>query len=676
MAVELSKVSLWLDCFTLGAPLSFLDHHVKCGNSLIGVTVSDVQAAYQESARADEEAFPLLSGVLGNSLAQLEAITRGIRKVCDLSDLTVAQVKESRQTFRSVWDSAAPIRRILDLYTSQWFGNPRQKTRANKSSIIRNPVMEFLNGRDAESYRQNGISVGLTDLGKGIASRAEFDSQKERFFHWELEFPDVFLESGKRKEGAGFDAVIGNPPYLRIQGLQNHYAGQLDYLTGHFRSAIKRYDLYLLFLERGYSLLGDGGRLGYICPHKFVNSDFGSGLRAFLLSNCALHTLISFGNNLIFQEASAYTCILILENRIKEKFKYYEFPNESVPQVLDELSSLKDSHFAEYKHENLTSGPWILTSSSSDNPMDTMQQRGTRLGDFFQEIFQGVVTGIDEIYMLKKLSDSGDETVEVFSERVKGVIALEEDILKPMLRGEDVHRYAEPDGRFYCIYPYQSVGGKTKILEEPELKKNYPLAYQYLNRYRAELIELRKRFKTNPKYWYSCHRGRSIELFDTRRIITPEISLGCNMTLAPPGLYHNTKVYSLLPPNDRQEDIHYWLGVLNSKVLWWFLSNSGYVLRGGYYCFKTNYLKPFPIKTINFLEIGERNLHDHVVKLVISVLALTKHLQRPGGDNASLSFQKEIEETEQAIDAAVYELYGFNEREVALISKSLMEDRN
>ncbi len=206
----------------------------------------------------------------------------------------------------------------------------------------------------------------------------------------------------------------------------------------------------------------------------------------------------------------------------------------SVPQVLDELSSLKDSDFAEYKHENLTSGPWILTSSSADNPMDTMQQCGTRLGDFFQEIFQGVVTGIDEIYMLKKLSDSRDETVEVFSERVKGGIALEKDILKPMLRGEDVHRYAEPDGRFYCIYPYKRVSGKTKILEEPELKKNYPLAYQYLNRYRAELIELRKRFKTNPNYWYSCHRGRSIELFDTRRIITPEISLGCNMTLAPP----------------------------------------------------------------------------------------------------------------------------------------------
>ncbi len=99
------------------------------------------------------------------------------------------------------------------------------------------------------------------------------------------------------------------------------------------------------------------------------------------------------------------------------------------------------------------------------------------------------------------------------------------------------------------------------------------------------------------------------------------------------------------------------------------------MLRGGYYCFKTNYLKPFPVKTINFLEIRERNLHDHVVMLVTSMLALTKHLQGAGDANASLSFQKEIEETEQAIDAAVYELYGFNQREVALISESLMEDR-
>jgi predicted type IV restriction endonuclease len=94
-------------------------------------------------------------------------------------------------------------------------------------------------------------------------------------FDWKSAFPKVF--SG---DDPGFDTVIGNPPYLRIQGLQEYYGPQIGYFLRHYQSAVKRFDLYLLFAERGFDLLAKNGRLGFICPHKFVNSDFGSGLTA------------------------------------------------------------------------------------------------------------------------------------------------------------------------------------------------------------------------------------------------------------------------------------------------------------------------------------------------------------------------------------------------------------
>src|SRR3972149_1554323 len=126
-------------------------------------------------------------------------------------------------------------------------------------------------------------------------------------------------------------------------------------------------------------------------------------------------------------------------------------------------------------------------------------------------------------------------------------ITLERGIVKPFLRGEDIKRYQVPNHSYYCIYPYELINGKTVILEEIDLQERFPLGFFYLSRFRTELAEIRKKQKTNPKYWYSCHRSRNMQIFENEKIITPEISLGCNMTLAGAGIYHNTKVYSLVP---------------------------------------------------------------------------------------------------------------------------------
>ncbi len=137
-------------------------------------------------------------------------------------------------------------------------------------------------------------------------------------FDWEKQFSEII-------ENGGFDALIGNPPYLRIQGLQEHYGDLINYYIDHFASAVKRFDLYLLFIEKGFTLLKKEGFLGYICPHKFINSDFGSGLRRFLVENAAIKMFVSFGSNLIFKTASTYTGIILLSKSENSKLLYYVF---------------------------------------------------------------------------------------------------------------------------------------------------------------------------------------------------------------------------------------------------------------------------------------------------------------------------------------------------------------
>jgi hypothetical protein len=116
----------------------------------------------------------------------------------------------------------------------------------------------------------------------------------------------------------------------------------------------------------------------------------------------------------------------------------------------------------------------------------------------------------------------------------------------------------------------------------------------------------------------------------------------------------------------RSENINYWLGILNSKILWWFLKNTGYVLRGGYFVFKTNYLKPFPIKTINF-NSEEKNNHNKIVEKVESIIKSHKYLLSAKTPQEKTALQRQIDATDKQIDQFVYQLYGLTEKEIKIV---------
>jgi adenine-specific DNA-methyltransferase len=364
-------------------------------------------------------------------------------------------------------------------------------------------------------------------------------------FDWDAEFPEIM-------KAGGCDAVIGNPPYLRVQGLQEHYTNQIDYFARNYQSAIKRFDLYLLFIERAYNLLGANGKVGFICPHKFLHSDFGSGLRQFLLTNKALETFVSFGTNRVFRKASTYTGILILSKGNNSLFDFASIAASTESEFAERLDTISTSDFTEYRTEDLTAKPWSLTSSRNQSLLDKLRRQPATVESVFDAVFQGVVTGIDDLYFVTKIRDRQDIS-EIRIPRDERKIQIENPILKPVLKGDDVSRYAEPRAEISCIYPYKLVDGKTVILEESELAAQFPLAYRYLSEFKSELRTARVKYKTNPRYWYSLHRGRSIAAFGRERIITQEISLGCNMTIDSNGLYHNTQVYSFLPSASRPE---------------------------------------------------------------------------------------------------------------------------
>ncbi len=311
MAVELAKVSLWLDCFTLGAPLSFLDHHIKCGNSLIGVTVDEVREAVEGG-----------QGVLwGSQFTRLKLAAESMREVGDLSDLTSDQVRQSRKKFMEAYDLLAPYKRIMDVYTSQWFGNKPVKSKKGKRGTIQNPSIDFLKSDEAAKFVELNRRVELSAVTKDLVGTAVLASIQRGFFHWELEFPEVFFEKGMRKQGDGFDAVIGNPPYdvLAEKELGYDVSRDLKFFRAQniYAPAVRgKSNLYKFFVCRGMKLMSSAGSFSFIVPMALLGDDQAAGVRRALLEQTGLVSIDAFPQkddprNRVFPEAKLSTAIFV-----------------------------------------------------------------------------------------------------------------------------------------------------------------------------------------------------------------------------------------------------------------------------------------------------------------------------------------------------------------------------
>ena len=256
-------------------------------------------------------------------------------------------------------------------------------------------------------------------------------------FNWKNEFPQVFTKGG-------FDVVIGNPPYVRKQGLVEHYPKMCVYYESKFVSATANYDIYALFMEESYKLINNEGIVSFILPHKFLVSDFGEGIRAFFKENTAVENLVHFGSEKVF-EAATYTCIIDLTKTKKEKVKFKKInpANLSESFVWDTMS-----------YSNLSSTNWDLLSESVFKVVEKLNEQPYKVEDVFDRIFQGIASGGDKFFTLELLEDKG-KTGLFYSEMMSCEVEIEFNILKPIIGGRDVFKYEKPIIKKFIIFPYK-----------------------------------------------------------------------------------------------------------------------------------------------------------------------------------------------------------------------------
>jgi len=306
MAVELAKVSLWLDCFTLGAPLSFLDHHLKCGNSLIGTTVQEVEA---ELATKEEQTFQMFGGPF-QGLLSATALVEELRR---LPDATIEQAERSHALYDQFEQAMAPYKAALDIWVSRYFGNKYAQE-----------YLTLVGQNYVEEIRSGG--KGLSPQYREVITTAREISKEKRFFHWDLEFPEAFIDlernTWKPKDKQGFDAVFGNPPYLGIR-TGSHDPAFVSYAQEVFTTTRGNWDIFELFFERFLKYQARHTTIGMIVPSRIsTNKDF-VALRKLLLEKGGPAAILDCGK--AFEDPSVVASVLI------------HIPNQSNDNVVNGL---------------------------------------------------------------------------------------------------------------------------------------------------------------------------------------------------------------------------------------------------------------------------------------------------------------------------------------------------
>ncbi len=291
-AVQLARLSLWLTTLAAERPLTFLDHHLRVGDSLAGTWIAMLASA--PSRRRQADALPLFAD-LPVADALRSALPVRFSLALDPNN-TVAQVRAKERALVSLTAPGSPLERwtrVADLWCAAWFASP--PLAASTFATLADAVLTGQCTLPANTVRD-------------LLARSAAAAASRRLFHWELEFPEVFFdESGHRRPDAGFDAVIGNPPWdvVRADGAGDRERQRADASAMlRFARDSGTYDAggdghanrYQLFVDRAVALTRPGGRLGLVLPSGIVADHGSAAVRRLLLTRCAVDRIVGFDN--------------------------------------------------------------------------------------------------------------------------------------------------------------------------------------------------------------------------------------------------------------------------------------------------------------------------------------------------------------------------------------------
>jgi len=456
------------------------------------------------------------------------------------------------------------------------------------------------------------------------------ENERERInaFDWKAAFPDVFSHGG-------FDCVVGNPPYIKLQHFRRAQADVAEFLSTANRpdgtpiyesTRSGNFDMYLPFIEKGIELLKPGGRMGYIAPNVWMVNKYGQALRNKVKRTRALDRWLDFKSFQVFDEAITYTALQFFRGSDCEGVRCAFAPDGST-------TGIEWAEAETVPYDSLPVGSsWALLPENEKRLLERLLSNHPHLASFAHEGavgFRGIESGADEFYHFDRISNGVYTGCKKGSRKdLRGVtVHLEDEVLRPLVSSEDANRYVEPKTVRHTIFPYDVAAETASLISESELSGRFPHAWSWLVENEGDLRARDNRAMNTPTGWWRYTRPMNLEKQGQQKLGIPQTVQRLHAFFDEQGEYcfNNVRVGGILI---RETNVGWFLlGVINSPVPDWVFRRIARPKEGGYFEANKQFIAPLPIPDAKPEErnrVGElakelQNLHTRRRDLVKSL---------------------------------------------------------
>lgn len=475
---------------------------------------------------------------------------------------------------------------------------------------------------------------------------------KLKMFDWNTEFDN-------RK----FDAIIGNPPYIRVQNMVHYSREEYDFYKSthspYVTAQTDTLDKYYLFIEKGLVLLNEGGMLGYIVPHKFMNIKSGAKLRELLCENSNVKKILHFGTHQVFKNRSTYTCILVLSKQGHNEFQI------GFVQDWNQFLFNHNTECLTYPAAYISGQPWSFLPQNIVAHLEGISHSCVPLSSLV-DIFVGVQTSADQIYIIH--ADHEDENF-IYSHDNKGrEFQIEKGILRKSIYDTQLVSYEKIKANSYIIFPYKSVNGRPALYSLAEMTADFPYALAYLNGFR-EKLDQRNMNGRNAENWFAFGRSQSIKRFlSGEHLVWPVLSTSSNYVYDDDMVVFtgggNGPFYGIEKKATSQESIFYIQAILNHWLMELLVKSRASTFRGDYYSHGKQFIATLPIYKIDFENPIEVAKHQQIVEMVQNIMQLKEQLASAPNVAHRTVLKHSIAAINTDLNSAIDELYQVESQEV------------
>ena len=479
-------------------------------------------------------------------------------------------------------------------------------------------------------------------------------------FDWKNEFKAIF-------RSGGFDAAIGNPPYVK---LQTSLGTESKYLSKNYAAATGNYDIYCLFVELAFKFLSPQGQMGQIVPHRFLKTDYGTGLRDLLLETASIQEITDFDGFMVFPGASINTCILLAEHKNHDCFQYRRVRKHALtlPEIQDllDLSPSPAMEHGRVDFGSLNSGrSWVFIRQEEQSLWQKLQAIPHRLADLTSEIFQGLKTGADSVFIGNGKNTTTKEIAEFQSRIDDQIYPLESSLLFPLVKGGNMRPYRLLPTERLVLFPYEN----GTLLEWEVISDKYPLAAQYLEKHR-DILERRDRGRMRGPTWFGYSRNQALTNVRHCKILVPDYYSHASYCYDARGTAMfcggGAGGYGIVPLHT--ENAIYLMACLNSSLLDWYIQKVSMRAFQTAYMYTKKYLVQLPVLSTAGEPDIRRSVQDSIASCGQRMIELhSKRDAQTAGPDERRILQQQIDATDRKIDELVYQLYNLTDEEIAIV---------